>query len=300
GAPPGPPGACPPRATLQMVDASTSRLHQGGHDHQRHSEVRSPDHPLRQSLRPGGLLGQGPRAPGLPGSGRRDTAVDATGPESRIHLLLRRPAMAATPAKPPAEKLDPAVVRTALILVVGGLAVVFDTTIVSVALHTLAVQLGTSGAASQAGATGCPPALGLTGRLGPGGVGGEGGVDVVAGRVARRLGRVQPGVECRLAHRRAGGPGHRRGVDAPADEHADLPGWGRQVAGAAGYLCRAAGAVWPDLGPADRRRHPDPPELAVHVLGERAVLRHRPPARLALPAHRPARPAGRRSRQTET
>jgi len=34
--------------------------------------------------------------------------------------------MAAAPAKPVAEKLDPAVIRTALILVVGGLAVVFD------------------------------------------------------------------------------------------------------------------------------------------------------------------------------
>ena len=69
--------------------------------------------------------------------------------------------MAATPAKPPAEKLDPAVVRTALILVVGGLAVVFDTTIVSVALHTLAVQLGTSVAAVQWVSTGYLLALGI-------------------------------------------------------------------------------------------------------------------------------------------
>src|SRR5215813_5945636 len=52
--------------------------------------------------------------------------------------------MAATPAKPAAEMLDPALVRTALIIVAGGLAVVFDTTIVSVALHTLAAKLGTS------------------------------------------------------------------------------------------------------------------------------------------------------------
>ncbi len=49
----------------------------------------------------------------------------------------------ATPAKPAAEKLDPALVRTALILIVGGLAVVFDTTIVSVALRTLSVKLDT-------------------------------------------------------------------------------------------------------------------------------------------------------------
>ena len=37
-------------------------------------------------------------------------------------------ATSGTPAKPAAEKLDPAVVKTALILIVGGLAVVFDTT----------------------------------------------------------------------------------------------------------------------------------------------------------------------------
>ena len=40
-------------------------------------------------------------------------------------------ATSGTPAKPAPEKLDPALVKTALILVVGGLAVVFDTTIVS-------------------------------------------------------------------------------------------------------------------------------------------------------------------------
>jgi EmrB/QacA subfamily drug resistance transporter len=69
--------------------------------------------------------------------------------------------MAATPAKPPAEKLDPAVVRTALILIAGGLAVIFDTTIVSVALHTLAVKLGTSVATIQWVTTGYLLALGI-------------------------------------------------------------------------------------------------------------------------------------------
>ena len=51
-------------------------------------------------------------------------------------------ATAATPAKPAPEKLDPALIRMSLILVVGGLAPIFDTTIVSVALHTLSVKLG--------------------------------------------------------------------------------------------------------------------------------------------------------------
>src|SRR5262249_24010980 len=69
--------------------------------------------------------------------------------------------MAAAPAKPAAEKLDPALVRTALILVVGGLAVVFDTTIVSVALHTLAAKLDTAVTTVQWVTTGYLLALGI-------------------------------------------------------------------------------------------------------------------------------------------
>ena len=42
------------------------------------------------------------------------------------------------------DKIDPEVLKSALILIVGALAVVFDTTIVSVALHTLAARLHTS------------------------------------------------------------------------------------------------------------------------------------------------------------
>jgi len=70
-------------------------------------------------------------------------------------------ATSGTPAKPAAEKLDPAVVKTALILIVGGLAVVFDTTIVSVALHTLAVELGTPVTTVQWVTTGYLLALGI-------------------------------------------------------------------------------------------------------------------------------------------
>jgi len=69
--------------------------------------------------------------------------------------------MAATPVKPAAGKLDPAVVRTALILVVGGLAVVFDTTIVSVALHTLSVKLHAPVTTIQWVSTGYLLALGI-------------------------------------------------------------------------------------------------------------------------------------------
>jgi EmrB/QacA subfamily drug resistance transporter len=69
--------------------------------------------------------------------------------------------MAATPAKPAAEKLDPTVIRTALILIVGGMAVIFDTTIVSVALHTLSVKLDTPVTTIQWVTTGYLLALGI-------------------------------------------------------------------------------------------------------------------------------------------
>ncbi|MCX4091821.1 MDR family MFS transporter [Nocardia sp. alder85J] len=51
------------------------------------------------------------------------------------------------PADP--GKVDPAVLKTAFVLIVGALAVVFDTTIVSVALHELAGDLHTSVATIQ-------------------------------------------------------------------------------------------------------------------------------------------------------
>jgi EmrB/QacA subfamily drug resistance transporter len=69
--------------------------------------------------------------------------------------------MAPTPVKPAAEKLDPVAVKTALILIVGAMAVIFDTTIVSVALHTLSVKLHTPVATIQWVTTGYLLALGI-------------------------------------------------------------------------------------------------------------------------------------------
>jgi EmrB/QacA subfamily drug resistance transporter len=74
---------------------------------------------------------------------------------------MKESGMAATPAKPGREKLDPALVRTALILIVGAMAVIFDTTIVSVALHTLSVKLDTSVTTIQWVTTGYLLALGI-------------------------------------------------------------------------------------------------------------------------------------------
>jgi EmrB/QacA subfamily drug resistance transporter len=67
--------------------------------------------------------------------------------------------MAAT--APADDKVDPKVIKTGLVLVVGFIAVVFDTTIVSVALHTLSTQLHTSVSTIQWVTTGYLLALGM-------------------------------------------------------------------------------------------------------------------------------------------
>ena len=69
-------------------------------------------------------------------------------------------AAAQAPAPGP-DKIDPKVLKTALILVVGFLAVIFDTTIVSVALHTLAVRLHAPVSTIQWVTTGYLLALGI-------------------------------------------------------------------------------------------------------------------------------------------
>lgn len=70
--------------------------------------------------------------------------------------------MSNTPQRGAPAKLDPAVVRVTVAVLVGGLAVVFDTTIVAVALHTLATELHTSVATIQWVSTGYLLALGVT------------------------------------------------------------------------------------------------------------------------------------------
>ncbi|WP_431278766.1 MDR family MFS transporter [Leifsonia poae] len=60
------------------------------------------------------------------------------------------------------DRLDPGVMRIAIVLLVGAMAVVFDTTIVSVALHTLATELHASVDTIQWVSTGYLLALGVT------------------------------------------------------------------------------------------------------------------------------------------
>src|SRR4051812_12871926 len=61
----------------------------------------------------------------------------------------------------PNNRIDPEVARIAAVLIVGALAVVFDTTIVSVALHTLARDLHSSVATIQWVSTGFLLTLGI-------------------------------------------------------------------------------------------------------------------------------------------
>src|ERR1700735_2249712 len=68
------------------------------------------------------------------------------------------------------DKIDPKVLKIALILVVGLLAVIFDTTIVSVALHTLATQLHAPVSTIQWVTTGYLLALGIAVPLSPRGL----------------------------------------------------------------------------------------------------------------------------------
>jgi EmrB/QacA subfamily drug resistance transporter len=77
-----------------------------------------------------------------------------------MHLLSKEGIMAAAPAPGP-DKIDPKVLKTSLILIVGFLGVIFDTTIVSVALHTLATQLHAPVSTIQWVTTGYLLALGI-------------------------------------------------------------------------------------------------------------------------------------------
>jgi MFS family permease len=68
-------------------------------------------------------------------------------------------------AAPGQDRIDPKVLKSALILIVGFLAVIFDTTIVSVALHTLATQLHAPVSTIQWVTTGYLLALGIAAPL---------------------------------------------------------------------------------------------------------------------------------------
>jgi EmrB/QacA subfamily drug resistance transporter len=59
------------------------------------------------------------------------------------------------------DRIDPKVIKIAVVLIVGALAVVFDTTIISVALHTLSVQLHAPISTIQWVSTGYLLALGV-------------------------------------------------------------------------------------------------------------------------------------------
>ena len=70
--------------------------------------------------------------------------------------------MGETNVKPVKEKLDPTVLRVAIILVVGALAPLFDSTMVNVAIHTIAADMKATISTVQWITTGYVLAMGLT------------------------------------------------------------------------------------------------------------------------------------------
>ena len=79
------------------------------------------------------------------------------------HHAKHREEQAGSPGNDPqsSPRIDPQVLRTAMILIVGALAVVFDTTIVSVALHELSTSLDVPVSTIQWVSTGYMLALGV-------------------------------------------------------------------------------------------------------------------------------------------
>ena len=177
--------------------------------------------------------------------------------------------------------------RPRLILIVGFLAVIFDTTIVSVALHTLATQLHASVSTIQWVTTGYLLALGIAVPLSTWGLRRFGGKRLwMAALAVFLVGSIGSSLAWNvgLADRLARRAGRRRRHHVPAADHPDHAGRRGQGARPDRHHRRPARAARPDPRPARRRRDPDPPQLAVHVLGERAVLRRRPHPRRAVHA----------------
>lgn len=102
------------------------------------------------------------------------------------------------------DRIDPKVIKIAVALIVGSLAVSFDTTIISVALYTLSVQLHASIATIQWVSTGYLLALGVSGSargLGTGTLRRQARLDVCVRSLSDRLNSVQPVLERQQPHR---------------------------------------------------------------------------------------------------
>jgi hypothetical protein len=148
--------------------------------------------------------------------------------------------MADTLTTPKDDKIDPRVLKTALILIVGVLAVIFDTTIVSVALHTLAARLHTSVPTIQWVTTAYLLALGIAAPLSTWGLRRFGGKrrrrarSRLALHDRRRARTIGGAIPPRPARARSSRPGHRGGPARPgqrgqrrtAPGEDDLLAWG--------------------------------------------------------------------------
>ena len=158
----------------------------------------------------------------------------------------------ATTRDPGPDKVNPKVLKSALVLIVGALAVIFDTTIVSVALHTLAAQLHTSVATIQWVTTGYLLALGMAVPLSAWGLQRFGGKRLwMFGLVVFLAGfdRLQPGLERRVADRLAHRPEHGGGIIFPLLTTLIMQAAGGKALGRTVTIVALPALLGPILGP---------------------------------------------------
>ena len=193
---------------------------------------------------------------------------------------------------------------TALVLMAGGIAVIFDSTIVSIALADPGHRSERPGQHHPVGQHRVPARARRDdpgGRLGAGADRRQAAVDDRADHLPGGIGRLQPGLGRAEPDRVPGGPGHRRRHHDAADGDPGDPAGARRrgprTADGAGQPARRARS---DPRANHRRPHPERRRLALAVLGQRAVLPRRTRAGLApaadrhtvrAPASRPGRAA---------
>ena len=189
-----------------------------------------------------------------------------------------------TPGADQADRLDPALLKLAGVVLVGAATVQLDITIINVAISTLAHELDTGLSTIQWVSTGylwlSRWSFPLTGWAVDRSE--QAHVDALDHAVSRRLDAVWPAWSSGKPDRVPRGAGHRRRYDAAAASDDPRPGGRAASAGAAPASAVAVPAlVAPILGPVIGGPDPQQPQLALDLLHQRARLPDRPAAGLA-------------------
>ena len=171
-------------------------------------------------------------------------------------------------------KLSAPVRKALMALIVGGIAAILDSAMVTLAIHTLVVRLYSTDGTIQWVTTGYLLAMAVaipTTGWAEGRWGGKAGLDGGAGAVRARLAAVLRGVlERREPDRLPGPAGLRRRSDLHADPDARREGRGWASGQQPDRRCQPAGRARPNPRSGDRRADPELAELALGVSGQRA------------------------------